>query len=47
MPPLRQSEVINYLAEIAMGDLSLTQEMIAEEDNPHQQENYVWPLVPA
>lgn len=38
MPPLRQSEVINYLAEIAMGDLSLTQEMIAEEDNPHQQE---------
>ena len=38
MPLLRQAEVINYLAEIAMGELSLTHEMIATEENPHQQE---------
>lgn len=38
MQLLRQAEVINYLAEIAMGDLSLTHEMIAAEENPNQQE---------
>ena len=38
MPLLHREEIINYLAEIAMGDLSLTLDAIEQESNTETRE---------